>query len=157
MRRHWTGSADSLLPPAGRGTSGRATSRNLPESREQGIAMGDAVSIEYAFANLLGIQTGDRGNVNDADVFRNGSPEALAAVLERAADAIDERTKKARLRAEDPEAGSADARIGVAIDRMRREAAELKRRSKEEGETYQWRVIGDLVSIIASLLEKLEG
>jgi hypothetical protein len=118
--------------------------------------MGNAVSIEYAFASLLEVSLGSRGGVNDADVFRVGSPEALADVLERAAAALDARTKKAGLQADSAENGSPGARIQVAIEALRREATELRRLTRDEGETYQWRVIGALVSITAALLEQYE-
>lgn len=118
--------------------------------------MSNAVSIEYAFAHLLGLGIGTRGLVNDADVFRVGDPKSLAQVLLNAAAALDKRTKDAGFQLEQNENGSPGARIEVALSEVRQEAERLKLLKKEEGETYQWRVIGALVSVIAAMLETSE-
>ncbi|MBI4218525.1 MAG: hypothetical protein HY682_00170 [Chloroflexi bacterium] len=118
--------------------------------------MPDAVSIEYAFAYLLGLRLGDRGYVNDADVFRNGRPTALAEVLDGAADAIERRTAALGLTMKDMTGGTPEARIRVGVSVLRDAAVELKKRSGDEGETYQWHVIGGLVGILAALLEHCE-
>lgn len=119
--------------------------------------MGDAVSIEWALDRLLGRSVGSRGGPNDADVFRLGDPKSLAIVLEQAAEAIVARASAIGLLDGPLENGSLGARIESAADSLRREATELKKKSKEEGETYQWRVIGDLISIVAALLESHEA
>jgi hypothetical protein len=118
--------------------------------------MADAVSTEYSFAYLLGLELGDRGHVNDADVFRLGQPQDLAKVLEAAADAIDRRTRALGLQQPTPPPGSPAARIDVGVSDLRGIAMNLKNRSGLEGETYQWHVIGALVGIIAAMLAHYE-
>jgi hypothetical protein len=65
--------------------------------------------------------------------------------------------KKAVFQGVNPENGSPTARIGVALDELRREADQLKMLNTEEGESYQWQVIGSLVSVIAAMLEIAES
>jgi hypothetical protein len=123
----------------------------------------DAVGLEYAFAELLGYSVGARGEVNDADVFRNADPTRLSKLLETTADRLHEKL------ADIPRhpSGSPGARIGVAIDDLR-EMAELLRNNHgtelhrdtpraAAGQTYQWGVIGALVMILAAILEPKES
>ena len=51
----------------------------------------DAVHFEHRFAEVLGIEPGQRGEINDADRVRSCKPEDLAEVLSAAAAAFRQR------------------------------------------------------------------
>jgi hypothetical protein len=115
----------------------------------------DAVSIEYAFAQLIGNQIGGRGTVHDADVFRGGKPASLAKAVEAAADALQAKTNAKSFSETDSEPGGAKARIDVAISRLRATAKSMSTLEKDECEDYHWEIVGALVATSAALLEKL--
>lgn len=114
----------------------------------------DAVSIEHAFAKLVGNPTGARGTSHDADVFRGGNPRSLAKALSDAADALEERIKSIQFAPADMEPGGAKARIDVAISRLRKIASTMSMSVTVSRENYHWEIVGCLVSTIAALLEK---
>ncbi len=116
--------------------------------------MGDTFSIEQSFGRLLGIA--NRGDVNDADVFKNGSHKSLAAVLKRAAHKLEERTKALHL-CDDDTSGSSGARIEAAIATLRLHAETLAKSAVKEGQSYQWEIIGALIGIIVAMLEHYEA
>ncbi len=116
----------------------------------------DAVSIEYAFARLLGSEIGARGTDHDADVFRGGRRKNLAVALSKAADAIESRVGALTFAPTDSEAGGIKARLTVAIGRLRRIAATMAASGDAEPSDYHWEIIGCLVSTTTALLETLE-
>lgn len=115
----------------------------------------DAVSIEYAFAQLIGNPIGGRGTVHDADVFRNGKPANLAKAIEAAADALEAKTNAKSFSASDSAPGGSKARLDVSISRLRATAKTMSGLQTVESEDYHWEIVGALVATAAALLEKL--
>jgi hypothetical protein len=116
----------------------------------------NAVSIEHAFAKLVGTPIGGRSTPHDAETFRGGNPKNLSKALTQAISAIEKRTAKVHFSPEDSEAGGAKARLDVAISRLRDICNNMSKSSKNEAEDYHCEIIGCLVSVITSLLERLE-
>lgn len=114
----------------------------------------DAVSIEYAFAQLIGNPVGARGTSHDADVFRGGNPKDLSKALLDAITALENKAKSVTFTSADAANGGAKARLDVAISRLRDYANELSKSKNVEREDYHWEIIGALISVIAALLEK---
>ena len=117
----------------------------------------DAVSIEYAFAKLVGDPIGARGTAHDADVFRVGNPKSLAKALDQAANAIEKRTKSITFSSSEVEAGGARARLNVAIGQLRAVAEGMAKAKHAQLNYYDWEVIGSLISITTALIEHLES
>jgi hypothetical protein len=116
----------------------------------------DAVAIEYAFAQLMGLGTGARGLANDADVFRHGDPKDLGALLQQASAALAQRIGSLRFDDAEKENGGAFSRLEVAAAQLQRLGKDLEKRSKAESEDPHWEVIGALVATVAALLEHCE-
>lgn len=116
----------------------------------------DAVDIEYSFAKLIGSPIGARGTVHDADIFRGGNPKSLSKALAKATDAIEKRSKSVKFSADDSEAGGSKARLDVAISRLRDIAKKMSQSTSPEFNDYHWEIVGCLISVITSLLEKTE-
>ncbi len=53
----------------------------------------DALRVEHIFARALGITTGKRGDVNDADYVRDGQPKYLVKALEKALGCLKKRAE----------------------------------------------------------------
>jgi hypothetical protein len=115
----------------------------------------DAVSIENAFARLLGNEIGVRGTCHDADIFRGGNLEQIAKSLEKAADAIESKVNSFTFEPTETEAGGAKACLGVAIDRIRNIASKMSSLKESEPNDYHWEIIGCLISTVSALLETL--
>lgn len=115
----------------------------------------DAVGqIEYAFGALFANKAGDRRTSHDADVFRNGDPESLKGLVGDLANALEYRmTSFLAFSPEDNESGGTQARITAAINNLRRLPEKI---TKDEPEDYHWLLIGNLVWVIASLLDHFE-
>lgn len=118
--------------------------------------MFDAVSIEYAFAKMVGDEIGARGTDHDADTFRSGRPKNLAKALRGMVDALDTRFNKLSLPEQLMQSGECGARLSVAISRLGRFADQLAERKNDEPDDYHWEIIGSLVSVIAALFDYLE-
>lgn len=116
----------------------------------------DAVSIEHAFAKLIGNPTGARGTSHDADVFRGGNPQSLASALSDAVNALEVQVEAIQFAASDAEPGGAKARIDVAISRLRKISCTMANSSQVIREDYHWEIIGCLISTIAALMEKVK-
>jgi hypothetical protein len=114
----------------------------------------DAVSIEYAFARLVGNPIGGRGTSHDADVFRSGKPTSLAEALSEAIDAIEERANSIDFAPEDSDPGGSKTRLEVAISHLRKTSEAMSQSKTAEPQDYHWAIIGCLISIITSLFEK---
>lgn len=114
----------------------------------------DAVSIEHAFAKLVGNSTGARGTSHDADVFRDGNPKSLAKALTDATNALEEKIKSIQFTVTDTEPGGAKAQIDVAISRLQKIANIMEASATVSREDFHWEIIGCLISTIAALLEK---
>ena len=112
----------------------------------------DAVSMEYAFARLVGNEIGARGTEHDADVFRSGKPEYLADALTVAIDAIEDRMSIVKLTPSDSEAGQIGAQLQVAISRLRETASSMKDSEVKEPNDYHWGIIANLLTVINTLL-----
>lgn len=117
----------------------------------------DAVDIECSFARLIGSPVGARGTLHDADVFRGGNPKSLSKALIKAIDAIEKRSKFVRFSAESSEEGGSKARLDVAISRLRAIAKTMSKSTSPEFNDYHWEIVGCLISVITSLLEKAES
>lgn len=117
----------------------------------------DAVSIEYAFANLIGNPIGARGTSHDADVFRGGEAKSLSFALSEAIDALEAKVNALKFDPEESQPGGTKARLDVAIDRLKRIAETMSKSKAVAGEDYHWEIIGCLVSTIAALLVKARG
>lgn len=128
--------------------------RSVYFTKEMGLMSFDAVSIENAFARLIGNPVGARGTSHDADVFRGGLPEQLALALYDAANALDTQVKSVDFEAADSEPGGAKARIEVAISRLKKTARAMSNSTVVSREDYRWEIIGCLVSTVAALLER---
>lgn len=115
----------------------------------------DAVSIEHAFAQLIGNSIGGRGTVHDADVFRGGNPPDLAKALKAAADALEAKANMKTFTSADSQPGGAKARIDVAIRRLRKISLTMSTSKSIEREDYHWEIVGVLVATVAALLEKV--
>ena len=115
----------------------------------------DAVSIEYAFARLLGDDIGARGTCHDADFFRSGNLKQIAKALEKAADSIEFKVNSFTFDASEIEPGGAKARLGVAIGRIRKIASKMSSSKESEPNDYHWEIIGCLISTVSALLETL--
>lgn len=115
----------------------------------------DAVSIEHAFAQLIGNTIGGRGTVHDADVFRSGNPSHLAKAIEAAADALEAKANKKAYTAADTQPGGVKAKIDVAISRLRKVAGTMSTSKTIEREDYHWEIVGALVTTVAALLDKV--
>jgi hypothetical protein len=115
----------------------------------------DAVSIEHAFAQLMGSTIGGRGTVHDADIFRGGNPSHLAKAIEAAANALEAKANTKTYTAADTQPGGAKARIDVAISRLRKTARAMSTSKTIEPEDYHWEIVAALVVTVAALLEKV--
>lgn len=116
----------------------------------------DAVSIEHAFAKLVGSEIGGRGTNHDADVFRGGNLKDLSVALNEAAEAIESRMNALPFSPSDSEPGGTKARLSVAAARLKRTAEAMASSKGSEPSDYHWEIVGCLVSTIAALLETLE-
>jgi len=113
----------------------------------------DAVSIEHAFAKLIGNSSGARGTSHDADVFRAGNSKNLAKALSDATNALEEKIKSVQYSTADMEPGGAKARIDAAIHQLRKITVSMTKISTVSREDYHWEIIGCLISTISALLE----
>lgn len=118
----------------------------------------DAVSIEHAFAKLVGSPIGSRGTSHDADTFRGGNVKSLGAALQEATDALEARVKALPpFTAAENQNGAPKARLDVAIGRLKAQAAAMsKSTAAPQREDYHWELIGCLVSTIDALLDSMQ-
>lgn len=117
----------------------------------------DATSIEYSFARIFGHRLGQRGESNDADVFRSGNISDLGDNLINFCDHLEARLKQHYFHPDEGLAGGAKARLDVALEELREVAKEMQKSSEKEPQDYHWLIIGSMVSIISSLLDHIEG
>lgn len=118
--------------------------------------MFDAVTIEYAFAFLVGDELGQRGTNHDADTFRAGNPKSLAEAMREAATSLETRIQALTFTPVEQANGGAKARLDVAIAKLRSIADSMETRIQREPEDYHWEIIGCFVFSTAALLESLE-
>jgi len=118
--------------------------------------MFDAVTIEYAFASLVGDELGQRGTNHDADTFRAGNSKSLAEAIRGAATSLETRIQALTFTSVEQANGGAKARLDVAVTKLRRIAESMETRNQKEPEDYHWEIIGCFVSSTAALLESLE-
>lgn len=116
----------------------------------------DAVSIENAFARLIGNPIGRRGTPHDADIFRGGNPAHLSEALDNAIDTLEAKVNSKTFTIADSQPGGAKTLIDGAISRLRKISAVLANSSAVEREDYHWEIIGSLISIVAILLERVD-
>ena len=119
--------------------------------------MRDAVGIEYAFAYLLELPFGKRGESNDADVFRCGNPSNLAEAVEASADALERRIAKIKFEPVESDGGGSKARLEVAARTLKSIAKDMRSMSIDEPSDYHWHIIGEYVGALAALLDHIEG
>ena len=114
----------------------------------------NAIGIETAFGIFMQQRNRQRGLPHDADVFRAGDVRALGEIIERFADHFQQRA--AGIPWPSTADGTLGARVQSSIDSLRSLATEMKASSAKEPQDYHWLIVGDLVLVIAALLDQLE-
>ncbi|HIF5585137.1 TPA: hypothetical protein ACX3CS_004627 [Vibrio parahaemolyticus] len=116
----------------------------------------DAVDIEYAFARIIGNETGARGTEHDADVFRGGDISHISDALDSAIASIELRLNRIHFFPSDNESGGIAAQLGVAIMQLKRTSKSMKELTVYEPNDYHWGIVANLMTVINTLLELAE-
>ncbi len=104
----------------------------------ENIKLKNAVNIETAFGDILGISCGQRGQVNDADIFRSGERDALS-------DLLDETAKQLKISL--PKTQKIDLKLNSLLDIAER----MKNIGGKDSDLYHWEIIAALLVIIKEL------
>jgi hypothetical protein len=112
----------------------------------------NAVGIEHSIARLMNNER--RGESWDADVFRGGNPADLAEMLDKVAEALEQRFVFLPL---SREAGTPGALLGVAVRQLRSQAEEMRGRKRKEPDNYHWEIFGAVLLCAVALLEVIEA
>lgn len=113
--------------------------------------------IQTHFAAFFGTSIADRTTNHDSSVFESGSYKSLGRVLEDFCQHLEERLAAHNFHPDEMRDGGAGVRIRSAIKSLRSMAAGMKKSKDSEPEDWHWVIIGDLVFIIASILDHIEG
>ena len=116
-----------------------------------------AVDIEHSFATFLEKQPSGRGQSYDADVFRGGHVNNLGKALEDFCNHMVQRLSRSTFDASESLRAGAKIRIESAITLLSGIAKEMKTDNGKEPDDYHWLIVGEMVSIIAGLLDHIEG
>ena len=116
-----------------------------------------AVDIEHSFAIFLGKEVGARGESYDADVFRGGSTPSLGRALEDFCSRAAQRVSGLKFDAAEGLPAGAKIRIESALSSLAGITGDMKMDKGREPDDYHWMIIGQLVALIAGILDHIEG
>ena len=114
----------------------------------------EAVDIQYAFATLFETPLGQRGLSHDAEVFSDGNVKDFAKLVNDLSKGLTKRMDRIRFLPEESYQSEAKIRIDAAIERLERISNKI---TENEPWDFHWKIIGNLVWIVGSLLDHIEG
>ena len=113
-------------------------------------------SIENAFASLEGDGISYKEAFISAEAFKNKDPQKLGELLEETSLILKERVR--RIEFEEWEESGEDMPFNtlyLAIERIRELGGFIKKLEKVESSVLDWKLIGELIRVIASLLNHI--
>jgi len=117
----------------------------------------NAVHIEHAFSMLIGEGRGGLNGLIDADWFRRGNVQKIGELFQETANMLESRIRNMEFQDWEKEAGKPYTRLMHAINSLRDIGRTIVNRENDEDNDYHWKIIGELIQIIASLLDHIEG
>lgn len=112
--------------------------------------------IEYAFVSLEGDGISYKEGSISAETFKNKPPQKLGELIEETALILEERAR--RIEFEEWEETSEDMpynTLHIAIQRIRELGGIIKKLERVESCDHDWKLIGELIRVIASLLNHI--
>lgn len=116
----------------------------------------DFSTIENAFVSLEGDGISYKEAFISAETFKNKNPKKLGELIEETALILEERAR--RIEFEEWEETGEDMpynTLYIAIQRIRELGGFIKKLEKIESSDLDWKLIGELIRVIASLLNHI--
>jgi hypothetical protein len=114
----------------------------------------EAVStMEIAFRRATGEQRGAFNGILDANIFEHGDTQSIGILLKETANKFNQAIKHITFEPEESENGRPKALLQHGIEQLQEIGKTMETMPDKELDNYDWRIIANLLVIIAGLLD----